>query len=803
MMKVVGGLVFKTPLRCSRVTRLYHAGTPKFYAASDNELAPGGFDVSFGNFTFDHSKGQRRNELTKKRPPAGKKNDRSGTENSPPRTWPLFSPEATGKSSQSRTDAYKERDRKKHQKQSSKKSVKNDKSSKGNYVNSIDDSLERSTRSRELDITDEVDEELDQIFDDIEVVRSKKSKKNRNDPYRARLVTPSLPIPAFITVSNLASLLGVRQQLLVKSLRSMGFENTDFNHVLDYEVASLIAMEYGFEPETESDDGDLLAQPLPTDKEAVPPRPPFVTIMGHVDHGKTTILDYLRKSRIAASEHGGITQHIGAFSVPLSTGQRITFLDTPGHAAFLKMRQRGANITDIVVLVVAADDSVMPQTKEAVKHANNSNVPIIVAINKVDKPNTDINRVMQDLGANGVYVEGYGGDTMAVPVSGLTGHGIPDLEEAIITLSEMLDLRAEPTGNAEGWTIESELKKGRGNVATVVIRRGTLKPGSFLVAGTAYTRVRSLKDEYGTAIKEARPGQPVEVDGWKSLPEAGDEVLQADNEQHAKDVVEHRLKKRGLKKAHKDIEVINEKRRLDRIEREENAGRSERSRKASRNATPQLVEDSHDDGSKVRNYVLKADVSGSVEAVTDAIQDIGNDEVKCRVVHSDVGPPTESDVLLAEVSNADILCFNVRSDRDLLATATKHNVKVVSHTIIYHLLQDVTQRVSELLDPIIETKVNGEAEIRAIFTFTEKKNVTKIAGCRITNGTAKRGTTVRVLRNKDIIFDGALDSLKQGKHDATELTKGNECGMTFKDFDDFEEGDIVQFYEEVKVPRYL
>ncbi|KAK9319999.1 hypothetical protein V1517DRAFT_330782 [Lipomyces orientalis] len=803
MMKVVGGLVFKTPLRSSLLARLYHNSTLKFYAASDNASAQGGFDVSFGNFAFNHSKGPRRSELTKKRPLPGKKSDGSGTVNAPRRTWPTFTPEATGKSSQSRTDPYKDRDRKKHQKQSSKKSVQNEKGSKGNYINSIDDSLGRNTRSRELDITDEVDEELDQIFDDVEPVRSKKSKRNKNDPYRMRLGTPSLPIPAFITVSNLASLLGVRQQLLVKSLRSMGFENTDFNYVLDYEVASLIAMEYGFEPQTESDDRDLVAQPLPTNKEAVPPRPPFVTIMGHVDHGKTTILDYLRKSTIAASEHGGITQHIGAFSVPLSTGQRITFLDTPGHAAFLKMRQRGANITDIVVLVVAADDSVMPQTKEAIKHANSSNVPIIVAINKVDKPNTDINRVMQDLAANGVYVEGYGGDIMAVPVSGLTGQGIPDLEEAVIALSEMLDLRAEPTGNAEGWIIESELKKGRGNVATLVIRRGTLKPGSFLVAGTAYARVRSLKDEYGIAIKEARPGQPVEVDGWKTLPEAGDEVLQADNEQRAKDVVEHRLKKLELKKAHKDIEVINEKRRLDRIEREENAGQSERSRKASRNATPQLIEDSREDGSKVRNYVLKADVSGSAEAVTDAIQDIGNDEVKCRVVHSDVGPPTESDVLLAEVSNADILCFNVRPDRDLLATATKHNVKVVSHTIIYHLLQDVTQRVSELLDPIIETKVNGEAEIRAIFTFTEKKNVTKIAGCRITNGTAKRGTTVRVLRNKNTIFDGTLDSLKQGKHDAAELAKGNECGMTFKDFDGFEEGDIVQFYEEVKVPRYL
>ncbi|KAK9495423.1 hypothetical protein V1508DRAFT_380355 [Lipomyces doorenjongii] len=803
VMKVVGGLAYKTPLRCSFPTRRwYHAGIPRFYAAADNTSAPGGFEVSFGNFSFTSAKGQRKSELDKRKSLAGR---RPGIESAVPRHSPTL---VAQKSRKSRTDPYKERDRKKTQKQNGKNSLKDEKGSKGKYVNAIDQSDSRKSRSINLDLDDDADEELDEIFDDLgnehdEGARSKKSKKKKKDPYRKRGGAPTLPIPAFITVSNLASLLGVRQQLLIRSLRNMGFENTNFNHVLDYEIASLIAMEYGFEPETESDDGDLVAQPLPTDKDTVPPRPPFVTIMGHVDHGKTTILDYLRKSRIAASEHGGITQHIGAFSVPLSNGQRITFLDTPGHAAFLKMRQRGANITDIVVLVVAADDSVMPQTKEAIKHANSSNVPIIVAINKVDKPNINIDRVMQDLATNAVYVEGYGGETMAVPVSGLTGQGIPDLEEAIIALSEVLDLRAEPTGNAEGWIVESELKKGRGNTATVIIRRGTLKAGSYLVAGTGYARVRSLKDEYGKAITQAGPGQPVEVDGWKSLPEAGDEVLQASNEQHAKDVVEHRLKKLEIKKASRDIEVINEKRRLDRIERVEITDQSKGSRRATRNATPQLIEDIHDDGTKVRNYVLKADVSGSAEAVADAIQDIGNDVVKCRVVHSDVGPPTESDVLLAEVANADILCFNVHPDRDLLATATKHNVKVVSHTIIYHLLQDVTKRVSELLDPIVETKVNGEAEVRAIFTFSVKKNMTKIAGCRISNGTAKRSSTVRLLRNKDVVFDGMLDSLKQGKHDATELAKGNECGMTFKDFDSFQEGDIVQFYEKVYVPQYL
>ncbi|KAK9366828.1 hypothetical protein V1509DRAFT_628647 [Lipomyces kononenkoae] len=843
-MNIVGGLVYKTPLRRSHlVRRWYHAGQQTLYAAKGSKsVQGGGFEVEFGNYKFSPAKETEKTSLHKKTAPAAENARKTNLHKkitpaaghtriknaAPPQASPVFIPEDTfEKARQPRTGPLKERDRAKNQKHNSKNSLKDEKRPKSQYVNKVDQETSRHFRrlesERDSDDVDDVDdavdefdeydddfEELDGLFGDVgdrnqsERKRRQKSKKKKKNPYRIRIGTPSLPIPAFITVSNLASLLGVRQQLLVKSLRKMGFETTDFNHVLDYEVASLIAMEYGFEPQTVSDGEDLVAQPPSQDKDTLPPRPPFVTIMGHVDHGKTTILDYLRKSRVAATEHGGITQHIGAFSVPLSNGQQITFLDTPGHAAFLKMRKRGANITDIVVLVVAADDSVMPQTEEAIKHANSSNVPIIVAINKVDKPNVNIERVMQDLATKAVYVEGYGGDTMAVPVSGLTGQGIPDLEEAILALSEILDLRADPTGNAEGWIIESQPKKGRGNTATVVIRRGILKPGSYLVAGTGYARVRSLRDEYGNSIKQAGPGQPVEVDGWKNLPEAGDEVLQANSEQHAKEVVDHRLKKLELKQAAKDIDVINEKRRVDRIEREDKADQSRGPFKGpARGTAPQLIDSAKDDGLRVRHYVLKADVSGSVEAVRDAIQDIGNDRVKCGVVHSDVGPPTESDVLLAEVSNADILCFNVRPDRDLLATAAKHNVKIVSHTIIYHLIEDVTKSVAELLDPIIETKVNAEAEVRAIFTFTVKKDQTRIAGCRISNGTAKRGSAVRILRNKNVIFDGMLDSLKQGKHDATELSKGTECGMTFKDFDKFEEGDIVQFYENVAVPQYL
>lgn len=580
---------------------------------------------------------------------------------------------------------------------------------------------------------------------------------------------------------------------------------------MDYDNASLICQEFGYETNT-GKIRDLFPEPLPIVRDNLPQRPPFVTIMGHVDHGKTTILDYLRKSSIVAGEHGGITQHIGAFSVPVSGGsKRITFLDTPGHAAFLKMRQRGANVTDIVVLVVAADDSVMPQTIEAIKHARNAKVPIIVAVNKIDKPNVDVDRVYQDLAKNDVVVEEYGGDTQAILVSGLTGKGIDELEEAILTLSEVLDFRSPVDGRCEGWVVESELAKGRGAVATLVVRRGTLTPGTPIVAGTAYGRVRTLRDESGKIVKAATPGTPVEVDGWKVLPEAGDEVLQADNEKHARSVADYRTEHEINQNLLSDLEGINERRQQDRANYNSAVEAAELTRtgRRKRGTVSQkdfLVDMSSDDGIKYRNFILKSDVMGSAEAIEDSIVDIGNDKAKVRLVRaeSDIGPPTASDVLLAETSGSEIICFNVKPDREIKALAANKGVNILMHTIIYHLIEDVTARTAELLPPIITKKVVAEAEIRASFEITAKSGeATTVAGCRVTSGTAKRAQPLRVMRKNVELFSGTIDTMKQYKRDVTEVQNGSECGLSFNGYSEFREGDIVQFYEEIEQKAYL
>ncbi|KAK9448326.1 uncharacterized protein V1518DRAFT_438369 [Limtongia smithiae] len=609
-----------------------------------------------------------------------------------------------------------------------------------------------------------------------------------------RTITAVRPIilPRFISISNLARLLNVRQQSLVRTMSKMGFEALSFDHILDYETSCLIAMEYDFEPKS-GQVRDVFPDPSPASMDGVPNRPAFVTIMGHVDHGKTTILDYLRKSSIAASEHGGITQHIGAFSVSLSSGKQITFLDTPGHAAFLKMRQRGANITDIVVLVVAADDSVMPQTIEAIDHARKAKVPI-------DKPNADVDKVHQDLARHDIFVEGYGGDVQAVPVSGLTGYGIDNLEEAILTLAEILDIKADATGKVEGWVIESKKSKGRGNVATMLVRRGTVKPGAFLVAGTTYCKVRSIRDDLGKNVKSASPGHPIEIDGWKELPEAGDEVLTVDSEQHAKSVSDYRTERQEEERTIQGLEGINERRRAD---REAHTAASEKEKSetgSSRVAVGQkeFLIDVNTDSMKYKNFVLKADVKGSLEAIEDMISAIGNDTVKGRILASEtaIGPPTESDIMLASVSEADIVCFNVKPPKEISQLAEAQNVKILTHTIIYHLLEEVKDRVSELLEPVVVKTVLGEAAIRSIFEITLKTSTLRVAGCRVSSGAAKRNLPVRVMRNGNEVFEGTLDTLKQGKFDASEIAKGAECGLTFKNWDSFKEGDVVQFYEQ-------
>lgn len=567
-------------------------------------------------------------------------------------------------------------------------------------------------------------------------------------------------IPVFISVGQLAAILKVRAQSFDKKLKNLGFGDLGHDHVLNAENASLIAMEYNFEPIIERADEDLRAAPVPEDTSALPQRPPVVTIMGHVDHGKTTLLDFLRKSSVAANEHGGITQHIGAFNVRLESGKSITFLDTPGHAAFLSMRQRGATVTDVVVLVVAADDSVMPQTLEAIKHAKAANVPMIVAVNKMDKTDAAPERVKSDLARHGVEVEDIGGDTQAVHVSGKTGLGMQDLEEAVVTLSEILDHRADPSSSVEGWILESSTKSN-GRVATVLVRSGTLRRGDIIVAGTTWARVRTLKNEAGELVEEVGPGMPAEVDGWRDQPTAGDELLQAPSEQKATDVVDYRTTKEEQRKALDDTEAINEFRRVEqeRRDREERATNSETSA-APTNENPETLLDAKSKGPEQVNLVIKGDVSGSVEAVLNVTASLGNSEIQTYILRSGVGPVSQSDIDLAAVTQGHVIAFNTTIEPGVRPLAENKGVNIVEQNIIYRLADSVKSILSERLAPSVHQRVTGEAEVVQSFNINDKKrHFVKIAGCRVKNGMITANKNVRVLRGKDTVYTGTSFNL--------------------------------------------
>ncbi|OJD21690.1 translation initiation factor IF-2 [Blastomyces percursus] len=626
--------------------------------------------------------------------------------------------------------------------------------------------------------------------------RLKERRKQQAKEAKRAMEAPSpIYLPEFITVGNLADALGVRSAEFLERLVDFGFEEATYSHILDAETAGLIASEYNFTPIIEDSGIDLVAAPPPQNTTNLPPRPPVVTIMGHVDHGKTTLLDWLRKSSIVATEHGGITQHIGAFSVTMPSGKVITFLDTPGHAAFLDMRRRGANVTDIVILVVAADDSVKPQTIEAIKHAAEANVPIIVAINKVDKPDINVERVKKDLARHNVHVEDIGGDVQAICVSGKTGRGMVDLEEATITLSEMLDHRAERDGNAEGWVIEATARKG-GRVATVLVKRGTLKSGDVIVAGTTWAKVRTLKNEAGVLISEALPGTPVEVDGWKEQPQAGSEVLEAASEQHAKSVIEYRLSKVETKKLSEDIGAINKAKKAD-LERRRQELQAKEDERA------QAVAEA-DSGPKGVPFLIKADVSGSAEAVVNSVSALGNGEVYARILRSGVGPIGEFDIQHAAVAKGHIITFNMPVDPSMARMAESEGVKIMNHNIIYELIDDVKAKLSEHLPPTITQHVTGEAEIGQIFEISGKgRTKVVIAGSKVRNGMISRSHKARVLRDKEVIYDGIITSLKNVKKDVTEMRKGTECGISFENWNDFKVGDHVQCYEEKPEKRTL
>ena len=594
--------------------------------------------------------------------------------------------------------------------------------------------------------------------DDYPVDRTERKRQRQKARAAKKFAGPPTPIylPEFITVANLAAVLRVRVEDFGNKMRDLGFEETNNDHILDAETAGLIAAEFNFEPILDTNESeDLVPRPPAEDVSLLPARPPIVTIMGHVDHGKTTLLDWLRNASVAASEHGGITQHIGAFSVAMPGGRLITFLDTPGHAAFLSMRQRGANVTDIVILVVAADDSVKPQTVEAIKHAKGAKVPIIVAVNKIDKEDANVERVKQDLARYGVDIEDFGGDTQVVCVSGKTGQGMAELEDAAIALADILDMRAETDGPAEGWVLEATTKNS-GRIATVLVRRGTLRPGDVIVAGSTWAKVRCLRDEAGMHVSAAGPGTPIEVDGWREQPTAGDEVLQAPDEQKAKSVVQHRIEAAERNKMATDMTAVNEARRLEQEKRELEKTNEQQLAEAETGVTPSpsnLVQSSP--GVKGVFFLIKADVSGSVEAVLNSISALGNSEVHPHIIRYGVGPVTESDINHAAVAKGHIISFNTVVDPQMARMAEAMGVQILDQSIIYRLVDDVKAKLSEQLAPTVTQRVLGEAEVAQVFQINVRgRLLVPVAGCRVRNGLMSRNAKVRVLRGKETVFEG-------------------------------------------------
>ncbi|KAI9257583.1 translation initiation factor IF-2 [Helicostylum pulchrum] len=634
-------------------------------------------------------------------------------------------------------------------------------------------------------------------------------------------------IPEIINVANLSRILGIRIEQLMRTMDELDMGSTSHDRMLNADESSLIAMQLDMNPIVDSRQSlDLFPRSTCEDPSKLQDRPPIVTIMGHVDHGKTTLLDTLRKTSVAAGEAGGITQHIGAFSVKLPSSKMITFLDTPGHAAFSAMRQRGAQVTDIIVLVVAADDGVMPQTQEAIQHAHAANVPLVVAINKCDKPGVDTSRVKQELARYNVHLEEIGGEVPCVEVSGLTGKNLDQLEETIVTLSEILELKAEKECGAEGVVIESQIEKGRGNVATILVQSGTLKAGSVVVAGQTWCKVRSMTDYQGKPVKEATPGMPVKVIGWKDVPSAGDEMLTATDENLAKTVVDNRVARHQREQQIRDLEVINDKRRLQReqLEQERMAEKAYKKemymyQKGLREVLPDslgkrlsviqttLKEENGDDEKKDMlelRAVVKGDVSGTVEAVVDCLAGLQNKQIRVKVVHSGVGNISEGDVQLAAACEGRVIGFNVKADKRILAEAGKIGVPVKSYSIIYKLLEEVKDTLADMLPPIISTQVVGEAALLQVFDINTKGRETRpVAGCRVTNGAIHKNGRVRIVRDKETVWEGELSELRQVKKDITEAKKGLECGMSFEGFTDFKAGDIIQSVQTIETKQKL
>jgi len=571
-------------------------------------------------------------------------------------------------------------------------------------------------------------------------------------------------IPEVITVQELAARMAEKSADVVKKLMSLGVMAT-INQPIDADTAQIVVEEMGhkFKRVADSDVEEGLSGPKDEASDLMP-RPPVVTVMGHVDHGKTSLLDALRETNVVAKEAGGITQHIGAYQIEVAGGQKITFIDTPGHEAFSEMRARGAKVTDIVVLVVAANDGIMPQTVEAIRHAQAAEVPIVVAINKIDLPGADPMRVKTELLQHGIAVEEMGGESLCAEVSAKKRINIDKLVEAILLQAEILDLKANPNRKGEGSVVEAKMEKGRGSVATVLVQNGTLKVGDIFIAGKEWGHVRAMFNEHGKKVSEALPATPVEVLGLQGTPAAGDNFIVVKDETQAKEVTSYRIRKE------RDAKLV----------------------KSAKSAMEQMLDKIKSGEAKHLAVIIKADVQGSVEAIEGAITKFSNQEVSVQILHSAVGPISESDVTLAKASNAFIIGFNVRANPHARDMARRDGIDIKYYSIIYDVVDDVKKGLEGLLSPEIKEKILGYAEIRNVFNIT---GVGKVGGCMVTEGLVKRGAKVRLLRDNVVIHDGNLAQLKRFKEDVKEVRESYECGMSFENYNDIQVGDYIECYE--------
>ena len=659
--------------------------------------------------------------------------------------------------------------------------------------NEIQDNEDYITEESNYDDDDELFEKVESLAADTKInqekqktkIKNKKQPQENKDEYlkdkkeiykhREKLMANTNDVDDSIilykenmTVKELADLLGVAPSELVKKLMGLGIMAT-LNNSLSFEVAEILVLDYDktLKKEETADISNFEQYEISDSKEDLEERPPVVTIMGHVDHGKTSLLDAIRNANVVSGEAGGITQAIGAYQVEIN-GKKITFIDTPGHEAFTEMRARGASVTDIVIIIVAADDGVMPQTKEAIDHAKAANVPIIVAINKMDKPDANPDRVLTELVEYGITPEEWGGDTIVCRISAKTHDGIPELLENILLVSEMAELKANPHRYATGAVIESRLDKQIGSVATLLIQNGTLRLGDPIVVGTSYGKIRTLKNDKGQDIIEALPSTPVEITGLNEPPQAGDKFMAFETEKQARSIAEERKL---------------------------------RARSQDTNRTGMTLDDLFgkiQEGIREINVILKADVNGSQEAVKKSLEKIEVEDVRVKVIRSGVGTITESDITLAKASNAIIIGFNVRPSSKTMDVAKENGVEIRLYDIIYKVVEDMEAAMKGMLDPVYEEKVNGTLEIRQIFKFSKVGN---IAGCHVLDGVIKANSNARLIRDGVVVYTGKIASIQREKDQAREVSKGMDCGITLENYQDIKEKDIIEAYELIEIKR--